>query len=664
MGFVDDVFHGSTHNIDDFSKARTLNPEGHFGAGHYFTSNADDASEHYAGLGPDLTSRIEQRMDAIDSELDGYELDDLLNAFPQMTNKEAKSISSGNSEVFDDFKRRVATKELAGDNSGAVYPIKLRSNKTYDLGTKEDTFMKYERDLPDRDDLADEIRDELDINDYDDKSDFDDAVEDLVDERYYDAMNYEEPQGELADFMLSLSNQADEYGFDASDLMSNINEAAMDSDGLTALELDDIMRTTEWYADNDQGKLINNEVYRKAIEDSGFDTIKHKGNIFNGMDVEDDTVHTIVFDPSNIRSKYAKFDPAKSSSSNILASNPAATAGAGILGLAAMAGSDDADAGVLGKAKGLLMDTPSRMARAKEQGFDVDTPVYHGTDKDIAEFNQPINWVSEDVRLADDYASMRGVKGGSNVMELVSKRPEKSFDMDLMNKNSTPQGLIAEMGRQSGFDKLPSKLQDDIYDDIDDLESHLSRTGIDNAVMKRHHLLNAEAVGGDTVEKFKTIASKMGFDSASLTEDGYKTVGYFNKPDVRSVNARFDPAKAGSSNLLASNPVATAGAGLLSMGNEIGQEPQGLLALSQGRDALLTPEESAYLKNKQEFDSNFSDDTGYDRADILPFRVNQTTGDSEFATPQMLKGLLEAFYDYGQIPKSGIFNPKSLEELI
>ena len=341
MGFVDDVFHGSTHNIDDFSKAGTLNPEGHFGAGHYFTSSADDASRHYAGLGPDLTNRIEQRMDAIDSELDGYEFDDLLNAFPQMTNKEAKSISSGNSEVFDDFKRRVATKELAGDNSGAVYPIKLRSNKTYDLRTKEDTFMKYERDLPDRDDLADEIRDELDINDYDDKSDFDDAVEDLVDERYYDAMNYEEPQGELADFMLSLSNQADEYGFDASDLMSNINEAAMDSDGLTALELDDIMRTTEWYADNDQGKLINNEVYRKAIEDSGFDTIKHKGNIFNGMDVEDDTVHTIVFDPSNIRSKYAKFDPAKSNSSNILASNPAATAGAGILGLGAAAQSND-----------------------------------------------------------------------------------------------------------------------------------------------------------------------------------------------------------------------------------------------------------------------------------------------------------------------------------
>ena len=335
MGFVDDVFHGSTHNIDDFSKAGTLNPEGHFGAGHYFTSSADDASRHYAGLGPDLTNRIEQRMDAIDSELDGYEFDDLLNAFPQMTNKEAKSISSGNSEVFDNFKRRVATKELAGDNSGAVYPIKLRSNKTYDLGTKEDTFMKYERDLPDRDDLADEIRDELDINDYDDKSDFDDAVEDLVDERYYDAMSYEEPQGELADFMLSLSNQADEYGFDASDLMSNINEAAMDSDGLTALELDDIMRTTEWYADNDQGKLINSEVYRKAIEDSGFDTIKHKGNIFNGMDVEDDTVHTIVFNPSNIRSKYAQFNPDKSNSSNILASNPLATAGA--VGMAANA---------------------------------------------------------------------------------------------------------------------------------------------------------------------------------------------------------------------------------------------------------------------------------------------------------------------------------------
>ena len=113
---------------------------------------------------------------------------------------------------------------------------------------------------------------------------------------------------------------------------------------------------------------------------------------------------------------------------------------------------------------------------------------------------------------------------------------------------------------------------------------------------------------------------------------------------------------------LNSNPAAGVGAGVL--GAIVGQQPQGLMDAMAGRDALLSPEELSYLKSKQKFNSNFSDDTGYERGDILPFRTNQNTGDTEFATPQMLKGLLEAFYDYGQIPKSGIFNPKSLEELI
>ena len=49
----------------------------------------------------------------------------------------------------------------------------------------------------------------------------------------------------------------------------------------------------------------------------------------------------VSFDPSNIRSVNAVFDPAKSNSSNILASNPVATAGAGILGLGAAAQSND-----------------------------------------------------------------------------------------------------------------------------------------------------------------------------------------------------------------------------------------------------------------------------------------------------------------------------------
>jgi len=116
-----------------------------------------------------------------------------------------------------------------------------------------------------------------------------------------------EPTGELADFMDSIRGQASEHGFDVDELLERIGESAYDG-GINAKELDDIMRNTEWYAEDfDTGDLINNEVYRKAIEDSGYDSITHKGNIFSGMDIDDSTRHYIMLNKNNIRSANAKF---------------------------------------------------------------------------------------------------------------------------------------------------------------------------------------------------------------------------------------------------------------------------------------------------------------------------------------------------------------------
>ena len=111
-----------------------------------------------------------------------------------------------------------------------------------------------------------------------------------------------------------------------------------------------------------------------------------------------------------------------------------------------------------------------------------------------------------------------------------------------------------------------------------------------------------------------------------------------------------------------SNPVATTSAGLLA--NVTGQ-PSNLSSYMQGNtDAYLTSAERQYLQNKQSFESNFSDDTGWDRADVLPFRVNEQTGEREFATPEIIKGLLSGIYDIGQSKNTKINNPASLLELI
>ena len=89
------------------------------------------------------------------------------------------------------------------------------------------------------------------------------------------------------------------------------------------------MRQTEWYAeDMETGELINTEVYRQALEDSGFDSIKHSANYdFPNMDMEDGTEHTIIFNPANIRSKFAKFDPKNAGKAGLLG----AGAGAAVL---------------------------------------------------------------------------------------------------------------------------------------------------------------------------------------------------------------------------------------------------------------------------------------------------------------------------------------------
>jgi hypothetical protein len=251
-------------------------------------------------------------------------------------------------------------------------------------------------------------------------------------------------------------------------------------------------------------------------------------------------------------------------------------------------------------ATGLLdMDTPSRMARAKEQGFDTDKKVYHGTADDFDAFDPD-----------------RAI--GTQFWSTTNKAEIESGDVGAQGS-----GVIKEM-----YHRIKNPAGWDEYD----------KFGVDELISK-------------------------GYDGLKLPDGkGDYTYVAFDPSQYRSPDAAFDPAKISSSNLLASNPVATTGAGL--MANVTGQ-PSNLSSYMQGNtDAYLTNAERQYLQNKQAFESNFSDDTGWDRADILPFRVNEQTGEVEFATPEMIKGLLSGIYDIGQSKDTKIKDPASLLEFI
>ena len=446
-----------------------------------------------------------------------------------------------------------------------------------------------------------------------------------------------------------------------------------------------------------RGKIANSKQVKDAIKTLGVgsandsrvvDYLKAKG--FDGM--APSGYETISFDPKNIRSVNAAFDPAKASSSNLLASRPEAAIG-GLLALTAMGASEDADAGVVSsgvriakeilnlRAQGranevtnemmsyadpqylfdntpLPMDTASRLNRAEGGGFDTNVPLYHSGNKEIESINP------------DFKASFGGEKGAF----YTTTNPDvaNTYGGDIMQQfyGKTPEDALIVDAYNRGFSELGK-------------ETVTSQGALGDVVPQQ---FDKWSVGHRSIGRPEVIHTDMvsaGYPSDTTIFNRLKDEGFYNRIDpedefydgtpstvradqnatnLRSTSARFDPEFSHLSNTLASNPVATTSAGL--MANVTGQ-PSNLSSYMQGNtDAYLTSAERQYLQNKQAFESNFSDDTGWDRADILPFRVNEKTGEVEFATPEMIKGLLSGIYDIGQSKNTKIKDPASLLEFI
>ena len=173
----------------------------------------------------------------------------------------------------------------------------------------------------------------------------------------------------------------------------------------------------------------------------------------------------------------------------------------------------------------LDMDTPSRMARAKEQGFDTDKKVYHGTADDFDAFDPD-----------------RAI--GTQFWSTTNKAEIESGDVGAQGR-----GVIKEM-----YHRIKNPAGWEEYD----------KFGTDELIRK-------------------------GYDGLKLPDGkGDYTYVAFDPSQYRSVDAAFDPAKASSSNLLASKPAATIGAGIL-----------GALAASQSKKSYAdySPSNLARLRN-------------------------------------------------------------------
>lgn len=329
MGFDTDTdwYHGSTHDIPSFGGG-TANPEGYLGGGHYFTDSTLDASENYAGMGADLTGRVEQRAEQIAQDV-----------------MDERGVSEAVADRYSHFK---AKSELVGDNSGAVYPSLLRSEKTLDITPDNQSMLGYDELNPE--DFMGDARDAVDIDGFMDDGVLDeDMYKEALDESARDIAiedaSYRDPEGELADIRSGLvySSYEDMDGGAAFDeTMEQFGVYPGSDESIGAGDLIDSLKESEhmsYAIEPDSGLLASGQAIADAVDSAGYsgilmDADKAFGNQSgraNIMDMDYGTQHMIMQDPSRIRSRYAAFDPLKRNSANILA-------GVGGIGLTSLLG--------------------------------------------------------------------------------------------------------------------------------------------------------------------------------------------------------------------------------------------------------------------------------------------------------------------------------------
>jgi hypothetical protein len=253
-------YHATTHDFSAFDPNRA-NIEGHLGRSNYLTSSPEDAGRNYGTPdGPDITNRIEQLAERIAQD-----------------------------DEFDgdmDAARQFAKKQIAGSSDGAIMPLRVRK----DMNTLR-----------------------LDKDRIDFSSAYDEAADDYT----------ENPN--LLKVHEALQDAADEFhDLDIAKVMEDLHD--MTYDEVKASDFDKALRSSEGlaYATDAEGTLVSSEIIRRIYQSLGYDAVEiDAGATFPRMEGTKGARHLMVFDPKNLRSPFAAFDPAKSDSPFLLAADQA-----------------------------------------------------------------------------------------------------------------------------------------------------------------------------------------------------------------------------------------------------------------------------------------------------------------------------------------------------
>ena len=200
----------------------------------------------------------------------------------------------------------------------------------------------------------------------------------------------------------------------------------------------------------------------------------------------------------------------------------------------------------------LPMDEASRMARAKQMGFDTDTTYYHGTAVDIPKFDMSYAggstqaksaklgaWLSDSPMTAEGYADLAAEKP---VQDLINQSysAERSGDFNLAER-LVRQAEELEASGGSGQNILP------VY-----TTGSVKKIDMDGAQYDPDDINLSDMASSAKVEGYESLRLQDFSDEAGYGV--YNPVNHqvvFNPNKIRSKYAAFDPDQAESGNLLA-----------------------------------------------------------------------------------------------------------------
>jgi len=191
--------------------------------------------------------------------------------------------------------------------------------------------------------------------------------------------------------------------------------------------------------------------------------------------------------------------------------------------------------------RGLPMDEASRMARASEMGFDVETPLYHGTGRDFDRF--------------DVNAPETTLGSGNNDAIYLTNRPDhaSAYAETMAHRLNIDPDWAPRVLPVMARDERPLLVSDEVYGWLKQNEAARSgRARMNRYADERGRRAWEQLFPGEPMPEGSLLQAIRDRGYSSLRTSSGEEVAIFDPSNIRSRFAAFDPHNTNRANLLGS----------------------------------------------------------------------------------------------------------------